>query len=54
MKNKEIKPRYSICTITTTDLEFAQELKKLNNAGYSYEFILRNGVDKINELRKNG
>lgn len=46
--NKEIKARYTIANITTTDYEFAKKIKTdIKKMGLTHEVIYRRGFDEF-------
>lgn len=42
-------PRYTICTITTKDINLREECERVRQDGYTYEDILRAGLEALSK-----
>lgn len=44
---KELKPRYTICTIISTDMQLKIRAMALKDKGHTHEAIYRAGLDVL-------
>lgn len=52
VNKKELKPRYVIATITTTDIETVEQSHYVRDFGNTHEAIYKAGLDALEKLHE--
>lgn len=47
MKDREIKPRYTVANIVTTDVTMVEAASYIRSKGWTHESIYRRGLEEI-------